>query len=249
MKPQPNEAIRQLRRVIGRTQAEFAAMIGASKDAVASWEIGRNKVSAAFARRICLATGVDGKLLLMGINVPLANDPSRPAQVYTAEDFERYRRTQWGRSGEEGAQHHLKQCVDALELLFMAAAKPGGGKVRHRLPGVVDSFIQWCEQASEEFKLGPQIKEQLKKRKFQCGVTQTYREWRAMHKIDPAALSAAGFRDNKGKRDGEELRLELEAVPGWAPGRSMNKPKPAIIEVLKSAEPEEKRERKPRTWR
>jgi transcriptional regulator with XRE-family HTH domain len=55
----PNEALRELRQIIGRTQGEFAAMIGASKDAVASWEIGRNQLSPPFARRIALAMGVE----------------------------------------------------------------------------------------------------------------------------------------------------------------------------------------------
>ena len=59
MKTRANEAIRQLRRIIGRTQGEFAAMIGASKDAVASWETGRNRLSRQFARRIAFATGVE----------------------------------------------------------------------------------------------------------------------------------------------------------------------------------------------
>ena len=212
-------------------------MIGASKDAVVSWEIGRNKLSPTFARRICLATGADGKLLLLGASVPMINDPWRDPKVYTAEDFEHYRRTEWGRSDEEGARHHLKRCVDALELLFMAAAKPSAGKIRYRLPGVVDSFIQWCESTRGDFKLGSQIDEQLKKRKFKAGVTQTYREWRAMQRKDPDALRAAGFKDDRRKGDEEKLRLELELVPGWAPGRNMRTPKPAIMEAVSGREP------------
>ena len=35
---QRNEAVRALRKTIGLNQAEFAEMIGASKDAVVSWE-------------------------------------------------------------------------------------------------------------------------------------------------------------------------------------------------------------------
>ena len=39
-------------------------MIGASKDAVVSWEVGRNELSESFARRIEFATGVEAKSLL-----------------------------------------------------------------------------------------------------------------------------------------------------------------------------------------
>ena len=49
MKPlQPNQAVRALRKIIGLTQAEFAVMLGVSKDAVVSWEIGRNELSVTF---------------------------------------------------------------------------------------------------------------------------------------------------------------------------------------------------------
>ena len=65
-KTKPNRAIRELRNIIGRTQGEFAAMIGASKDAVASWETGRNRLSEPFAPRMAFATGVDAKALLRG---------------------------------------------------------------------------------------------------------------------------------------------------------------------------------------
>ena len=41
-------------------------MIGASRDAVASWETGRNKLSPPFARRIAMATGVEEGPLLRG---------------------------------------------------------------------------------------------------------------------------------------------------------------------------------------
>ncbi|MGZ5519222.1 MAG: helix-turn-helix transcriptional regulator [Limisphaerales bacterium] len=232
MRNQPNEAIRELRNIIGRTQAEFAVMIGASKDTVVSWETGRNKLSIAFARRICLATGADGRALWLGVSVPMFDDPVTGPKVYTKEDFENYRKTEWGRSDEDGVRHHLKHCVDALEVLFRAAAKPDKGKIRYRLPGVIDSFIQWCEQTSEDFKLGPQIAEELKKRKFKCGFTQTYRAWRAMAKGDPVALKAVGFKDDKRKADTDNLRLELEVVPEWAPGRSMNKPKPAMMKAV-----------------
>ena len=69
-----NKAVRALRKIIGLTQAEFAVMIGASKDAVVSWEIGRNELSATFARRIALVTGVDGRTLRLGVSVPFSQE-------------------------------------------------------------------------------------------------------------------------------------------------------------------------------
>jgi len=229
---QGNQAVRALRKIIGLTQGEFAVMIGVSKDAVASWETGRNKLSATFARRIALVTGVDARTLRLGVSVPISQDAD--AHVYTKEDFERHQRTEW--SGTEEAQaERLARCQDTLELLFRAAARVGGDPPRQRLPGLMDSFMQWCEQAREDFKLGPAVDEQLGKRRFRAGMTQGYRDWRAMARGNPEGLKAAGFEDDPSKGDREPLRLELELVPGWAPGRSMKPPRPAVMLVRPEA--------------
>jgi transcriptional regulator with XRE-family HTH domain len=223
---QPNEAVRALRKTIGLTQAEFATLIGVSKDAVVSWELGRNELSATFARRIALVTGVDGRMLRLGISVPFSQ--AEDAHVYTKEDFERHQATEW--SGTEEAQaERLAHCMDTLELLFRAAARTDGDPPRQRLPGLMDSFMQWSESAREDFKLGPAVDEQLGQRRFRAGMTQEYRDWRAMARVDPEALNAAGFQDDPSKGDKEPLRLKLDLVPGWAPGRSMKPPRPAVM--------------------
>jgi transcriptional regulator with XRE-family HTH domain len=146
-----NPAVRALRKILGLTQAEFAGMIGVSKDAVVSWETGRNELSATFARRIALVTGVDARTLRLGVSVPVSQDED--AHVYTKEDFERHQRTEW--SGTEEAQaERLARCQDTLELLFGAAARAEGDPPRQRLAGLMDSFMQWCEGAREAFQLG-----------------------------------------------------------------------------------------------
>lgn len=87
--------------------------------------------------------------------------------------------------------------------------------------------MQWCEGAREDFKLGPALDDELARRKFRAGMTQEYRDWRAMARGNPEGLKTAGFTDDPSRN--EQLRLELELVPGWAPGRSMKPPKPAIM--------------------
>jgi transcriptional regulator with XRE-family HTH domain len=221
-----NEAVRTLRKTIGLTQAEFAAMIGVSKDAVVSWETGRNELSATLARRIALVTGVDGRSLRLGVSVPVSQDED--AHVYTKEDFERHQRTEWSGTDEAQAER-LARCQDTLELLFRAAARAEGDPPRQRLPGVMDSFMQWCESAREDFKLGAALDEQLAQRRFRAGMTQEYRDWRAMARGNPEGLKASGFKDDPSRGEKEPLRLELELVPGWAPGRSMKPPRPAVM--------------------
>lgn len=229
MKPETKEGVRALRKIIGQTQAEFAAMLGVSKDTVASWETGRNQLSAAMARRLELVTGVDGRSLLLGVSVPFSR--GRDVHEYTAEDFKQHRQTAWAGSDEAAARELLEHCGDTLELLLLAAVRAGGAE-RNRLPGLMDAFMQWCQSAREDFELGPEIDAELRKRGRRTGITQNYRTWRAMARQDGASLKAAGFRDDPTKDEREELRLELKAVPGWAPGRSMKWPKPAVINTV-----------------
>jgi hypothetical protein len=46
---------------------------------------------------------------------------------------------------------------------------------------------------------------------------------------NPEGLKAAGLKDAPSRGDKEKLRLELELIPGWAPGRSMKPPRPAAM--------------------
>jgi len=124
MKTRPNKAIRELRKMLNLTQAELAAMIGASKDTVVSWELGRNKVSPQFARRLTFATGVEAEALLRGRGPLTTHDPVVVRKLFTAETFAEHRSTHWGRSDEAAARHHLRNCADALRILFLAAARP-----------------------------------------------------------------------------------------------------------------------------
>jgi DNA-binding XRE family transcriptional regulator len=240
MKIKANQTQWELRKILGLTQAEFAAMIGASKDTVASWDAGRNPLSAAFARRIAFATGVDEDSLLEGKGPPTLTFPVVGARGYTADDFARYRGTTKGRSDEAGARHHLKNCEDTLELIFLAAAGSVGGERRHGLPGVLHSFIEWSEGVRRDFELGQQIDAQLEGRKAKAGVTLSYTEWRRLEREDPARARAAGFKDDPRKGGEEELRLEVEVRPGWAPGRRMRLPNASTTEVVV---PQGKRER------
>lgn len=220
MKTKPNKAIRELRKIIGKTQDDFAVMVGASKDAVVSWENGRNKLSEQFARRIGLATGVDEKPLLRGRGPLTAYVPFGGHVPFSAGTFARHRRTYWGRTDEEAARQHLANCVDALGLIFVAASRPERGAA-YRLPGVLDSFRQWCERTRDDFRLGREIERELGRRRAKWSVNHTYKEWRRMAKEDPAMCRAMGFKDDPSKQDGENLRLEMETVPLWRPGYPM----------------------------
>jgi transcriptional regulator with XRE-family HTH domain len=224
-----NENLKDLRRILDQTQAEFAATIGVSKDTVASWETGRNRLSAGMALRIALATGVEERSLQDGGGPLRTRHPFR-RQPFTREEFERHQKLFWGASPEASARRQVARCADALELLFTAAARSGEGSGAARLSGVLDAFSQWCEAAREDFQLGEQIELQLAQRKSVLPLNKTYAQWREMAKADPELTRKIGFKDDPKRSGKERLRLNLETVPLWRPGQEMRR---------KSKEPEQ----------
>ena len=221
MKSKRNKAIRELRKAIGQSATEFGAMVGASHFTVTSWELGRKRLTPRFARQIATATGAHAEQLLRG-QVPLTTYALGKGQhPLTAETFEAHRKSYWGRSDEAAARKHWHYCADALRLVFVAAAGPCGDKGRHPLPAVLDSFVQWCEQAREDFQLEPRIQEQLGQRKRKFSMNKSYREWREMQKEDPDICRAMGFKDNPKKPANAYLELSMDTVPLWQPGLPM----------------------------
>jgi hypothetical protein len=171
---------------------------------------------------------VDGKSLRLGISVPMSG--AADAQVYTKADFERHQQSELGMTPAATARRR-EHCLDTMTLLLEAAARASEDKAGQRWPGLLDSFMQWGESARKDFDLGPALDALLEQRRFRAGMTQEYRDWRAMARGHPDGLAAAGFKDDLNRGEREELRLELELVPQWAPGRSMKPPKPARMKL------------------
>jgi hypothetical protein len=195
-------------------------MIGASKDAVVSWELQRNKVSESFARRISMATGVEAESLLKGRFPLMSYVPFKGRRPFTKEIFDEHRDQYWGQSDEQAARRHWLNCTEALEILFAAACR-GEGKVSRRLPAVVDSFIQWCERTREDFRLERKVDEELQRRTKEVEMTLPYREWRRKQKEDPSVCRAFGFKDDPKKGAEESLTLVMTTIPLWRPGWPM----------------------------
>ncbi len=212
--------MKALRKILDQTQAEFAAMIGASKDAVVSWENGRNPLSPPLARRIALVTGVDAHAIARG-ELPLLTQYTAPKRPYTREEFDQHRKTFWGGTPEANVRRRFGPCADTLELLFRAAAKTGQGEACTRLPGLLDSFIQWCHQAREDFELAAAIDTELNERSWSMELTHTYADWRKMLKVNPGRARMMKFKDDPTK-DGQEVHTQrVPVAPVWMPGESM----------------------------
>ena len=221
MKKKTKNPIRELRRIIGRTQSELAATVGVSKDAVVSWEVGRNQLSESFAQRTAFATGAEAQSLLRGRGPLMGRDSAGRRVPFTQELYEKNLKSRIGRSDEEIAWEHAKNCTDALEILFVAAAKAGKEKTGNRLPALVVSFVQWCKGTAEDFQLAKEIDAELEKRTGKVVITHPYGQWRQMQKEDPGACRFMGFKDDPEKSDRESLTLEAKTVPIWSPGYPM----------------------------
>ena len=224
MKNTRNEAMRALRKMIDQTQTEFAQTIGSSKDAVVSWELGRNRLSARWARRIALVTGVDESSLTKGSGA-LMTRYTTPKRPFTMAEYHQHQKTFWGHTPEENVRRQMRPCMDTLELLFLAAARSAAGEGCSRLPGLLDSFVQWCHEARADFELGEAIDAELAKRRASLRYNKSFREWRELAKTDPTMAREFRFKDNPKKGDEEMLELEMVTVPAWQPGQRMGMPK------------------------
>jgi len=213
------ENIRRLRRTLRQTQHLFAKTVGASKDSVASWEIGRNGLSNWMAGRMALATGVEARSLFSKSG--RLRTFAQPQRDFTKQEYLRHQKEFWGEPTEAKVRRHLQRCSDALGLVFRAAAQGSQRGDTCRLADVMVSFMQWCDRTRKEYQLGPAIDRELKGRTMKLVLNQSYAEWREMEKTNPEFARKMGFKDVP-NRDGKELlELSLETVPAWTPGHDM----------------------------
>lgn len=144
--------VAELRKLIHKSQTQFAAMIGVSKHTVISVENGRNQLSRKLANRIYTATGADLAL----------DNPESAFQVgkYTSNDFDHWRKKYFP-SNEESARKRYDEMKVWLKIILLAAAKPGLAGNSNRLPAVCLSFTEWLDETRKQFKLEDQIEDIL----------------------------------------------------------------------------------------
>jgi transcriptional regulator with XRE-family HTH domain len=137
------------RRRIGKSQSQFAAMLGVSKHTIISLENSRNRLSPELAKLIRAATG----LCVVSPKEKNYGDFGHNQHItrYTREDFDRWRDK--FKSDDQSAQERYDALKHWLLLVFKAASKPGVAGNRDRLPAVYLSLVNWLEQTRTTFKL------------------------------------------------------------------------------------------------
>jgi DNA-binding XRE family transcriptional regulator len=141
-------SVAELRKIIGKSQSQFAAMIGVSKHTVISVENRRNRLSRNLSNKIKVATGSD----LLHVK------PAKP--VYTLDAFNRWRGKYYP-SDEATARMKFDKLQLWVKVVLLAAAKSGPGGNRDRLPAVCLSLIEWLEATRTIFKLQREIDDVL----------------------------------------------------------------------------------------
>jgi transcriptional regulator with XRE-family HTH domain len=145
MKMTFGEAIKRLRKILERSQAEFAVLCGISADVIKNLESGRTaEIKAEDAQLIFAATGAE--FSKSGVRYWKTKEP------YTLEHWVDWTRTT-GNTCESLARAFAKDASEKLQALFLAAATPGPGKLKHRLPALWAYFQQWERKAKGDFRL------------------------------------------------------------------------------------------------
>lgn len=187
----PGKLVAELRHIIGKSQSQFATMVGASKHNVISLENGRTKkLTGNLAKRIKVATGADlvrGKL----------ESPFRQ-EAYTRADFDKWRE-EFNPSDRESALKKTEEMNMWLKVIFLAAARSGLAGNRDRLPALYISLAEWLEETREKFKLNDEVEAILED------------ETRAMNR-SAYSISALLEQPEKSRKDLAEHGIDFDKI-------------------------------------
>ena len=237
MKKKPNKTVAKLRKLIGKTQEQFAVMLGVSKDTIVSVENGRNRLTPGLASRIHVATGASPSSLLANTGVLMVADHyghERGTSEYTKGSFEKWRKDVFGpnpddpASRKRAAQFFFDMMKGRLEVLLMAASRPGL-KGKDRFPAVLQSLEQWINYVYEDFELAKEVEEVLREEtafpvtsNLSVGFLRD-----AMKKGNPMKFK---FKDSKKFKDSDVIEVTYDHFDQWddpyipSPERTKSKP-------------------------
>jgi transcriptional regulator with XRE-family HTH domain len=164
-KRKPHEGLKALRKILGKSQEQFAAMLGVSLDAIASTETGRNGYTEKMDKKIRAATGATFLTLRKGKRVPLP--PGEIGSIVEYHEFAvpmgmfvapwgHYTERHWKLyqrlfQSEKAPAARFESVKTELERLFEDAAPKGG--TRNQLPAVVQSLHEWIHDTRQRLKL------------------------------------------------------------------------------------------------
>jgi transcriptional regulator with XRE-family HTH domain len=206
---QKNTWLAKLREIIGKSQVQFAAMLGEEPKTIINIENGRTRLDGILAHKIQGATGVSAWQYMRGKNRPLDFSGKSP---YTRAHFDYWKKVH-SDNDEKSINRYAELASDTLLLMLRAAKKCGTPK--NHLPALELSFYFWCAEAVKNFQLKPSLDEILKsERKYIKERTMSYHDWRRAEMSGDRNFYE--FKDDPKKSDDELLTLRVEAHAGWS---------------------------------
>jgi transcriptional regulator with XRE-family HTH domain len=212
-----NEWLSSLRKIIGKSQTQLAAMVGVSPNTIANIETGRSPLKHDLALKINAATGVSAWHYLAGDDRLLDFSGQAP---YSHAEFENWRKNYSG-TDEKRMNEFFEAASDSLNLIFRAAIKCGSPK--NHLPALRQSFYDWCDDSIKYFQLKNPLDEILKEeRKFIDELTMRYRDWRRKDMVSWQKFY--GFKNDPKKSGDELLTLQVKVYSHWRTCGNMKVP-------------------------
>lgn len=147
-----NEALIQVRRVLGLKQSEFAELVRFSPSQITSVELGRRAATPEFAWQVAVCTGVDPECLLQ----PGAEARDQKGRVYSLQSYEEHKRP----VPDPLKESDFEALLTPIRLTFQAAAEAGRlrafasnlkesvDRLVSLLPGVHEALQRQVERAS-----------------------------------------------------------------------------------------------------
>jgi DNA-binding XRE family transcriptional regulator len=238
MKTEPNRTITKLRKIIEKTQEQFAVMLGVSKDTIVSVENGRNRLTSRLAKRIYIATGALPSSLEDNTGEVLAQDHATrgPVMPYTKDYFDRWRKIAMGVVGDDPvsrdktAESMFDLTKDRIEVLLVAATRPGITD-RDRFPAVLQSLDEWIDATYHDFGLAAEVDAVIRERTYEKG-KGSFTVGMVRQCIAEGGPCHFRFKDSKKLQDSDKVELEYEFYYKWTdemsvfPRPKRIKPKP-----------------------
>ena len=221
VKTEPNRTITRLRKIIKKTQPQFATMLGVSKDTIVSVENGRNRLTSRLAKRIYIATGALPSSLEANTGEVLAQDHATrgPVMPYTKDYFEHWRKTAMGvtdndpESRDKAAESMFDLTKDRIEVLLVAATRSGFTD-RDRFPAVLQSLDEWIETTYHDFALATEVDAVIRERTYEKG-KGSFTVGMVRQCIAAGGPYHFRFKDSKKLQDSDEVELEYEFYYKW----------------------------------
>ena len=220
--------VAELRKIIGKSQSQFAAMLGVSKDTIISVENGRNQLSKKLEARIFYATGASFR----------ETEGFDGLKGYTREEFDKFREYVF-QTDEETARDSFDKVKFWIEIVLRAAGQPGLAGNRDRLPAVCFSLAEWLNEARVNFKLGPEIDKLLEE---ESRFIQRDCEYVGVLKVDDeqarefAETIGVDYKDFKKElsqhRDSDLVMVKYECFRAWSPWSNNRTGKPKTPKLM-----------------